>query len=82
MIALGVRVRSAKPGSVIILRDPLGEGLVVKRVSAVRGDDVWLVSDNTQASADSRVWGWVERRAIFARIVVAVGIPGRDRDKQ
>jgi len=55
-----------------VARDPLGGGLTIKRVRHVRRSAVWLLGDNPQRSADSRVWGWVDDDAIVARIVLAL----------
>ena len=72
-LALGIRAYRVRPGQIVVARDPLGPGLTVKRVTYVRHPSlVWLVGDNMRCSADSRTWGWVDRREIVARVVLAV----------
>ena len=63
-----------RPGAVVALADPrrpgglAGEGrtalTLVKRVSEVQGDVVWVQGDNGAESTDSRHWGPVPRGAI------------------
>ena len=48
------------PGRVVLLADPADDGhLVVKRVTGVRADGLWLEGDDPAHSTDSRRWGWV-----------------------
>lgn len=48
------------PGRVVLLADPADDAhLVVKRVTDVRADGLWLEGDDPAHSTDSRRWGWV-----------------------
>ena len=48
------------PGRVVLLADPVDDAhLVVKRVTAVANDGLWLEGDDPARSTDSRRWGWV-----------------------
>jgi nickel-type superoxide dismutase maturation protease len=58
-------------GSVVVFRHPRRDDLwLVKRVSALGGDEMWVESDNPQATmADSRTLGWIPTdRTYRARI--------------
>jgi nickel-type superoxide dismutase maturation protease len=68
-----VRRLRIRPGAVVALAEPRRPGgaagdriplTLVKRVSAVEGDAVWVHGDNAAESTDSRHWGPVPRRAI------------------
>ena len=68
-------------GSIVIVREPVSELLVVKRVAARPGDKVhwlgaptrldvdqaWLVGDDTARSIDSRTYGPVEQHRLVGR---------------
>lgn len=41
----------------------------IKRLEAVRGDQIFVVGDNPRASVDSRQFGWLPRASIRARII-------------
>ncbi|TDC00070.1 S26 family signal peptidase, partial [Micromonospora fluostatini] len=73
-LALGVRAGRISPGDVVVIRDPFGPGLVVKRVDSAqqRGRVLWLVGDNPVGTVDSRAWGWVASSRVRARVVLAV----------
>ena len=49
------------PGRVVLLADPQDDDhLVIKRVLAVDGTQLWLRGDDPTRSTDSRTWGWVD----------------------
>lgn len=61
-----------RPGLAVVASDPADTAhLVVKRVTGVARDRVFLVGDDPDHSTDSRVWGWVPvsavRRLVLAR---------------
>jgi len=66
-----VRSQSARPGDVIVFRDPDAHAtFLLKRVDAITSDgDVVVRGDNPNASRDSRHFGAVPRRLIFGRAV-------------
>jgi len=67
---LVVRAWRARPGDLVVLRDPReGRRILVKRVTSVVGDDVTVHGDNPPASTDSRAFGPVPRRALVGRVL-------------
>ncbi|HXQ58459.1 MAG TPA: S26 family signal peptidase [Acidimicrobiales bacterium] len=71
-------LRSPRVGDIVAVTDPRPGGrLLVKRVAAVRGDEVVVEGDNRLASTDSGTFGPVDRRAIVGRAVYRYGPPGR-----
>jgi len=41
----------------------------IKRIERQQGDLLYLLGDNPSASTDSRDFGWVEGKAIVAKVV-------------
>lgn len=55
---LAVRVRRARAGDLVVVRDPRRpERLLVKRAAVAGPDGVEVLGDNPPASTDSRVFG-------------------------
>jgi len=67
---LVVRSTHPRPGDLVVVRPP-GDArrVLVKRVSAVLGDEVVVRGDNPEASTDSRDFGPVPRQAVVGRVV-------------
>lgn len=65
---LAVRGRRARPGALVVVRDPRAPARVlVKRVAATGPDGIAVVGDNPRASTDSRTFGPVP--AVWGRVV-------------
>ena len=65
---LAVRARSARPGALVMVRDPrLPSRLLVKRVVQAGPDGHTVAGDNPLASTDSRTFGPVG--ALWGRVV-------------
>ena len=56
----------ARPGAVVVVR--LAGRLVVKRVTRVGDDGVWVEGDNAAASDDSRTFGAVAPRDMVGEV--------------
>ncbi|MEO7837033.1 MAG: S26 family signal peptidase [Acidimicrobiales bacterium] len=62
---LVVRTRRARPGQLVVVRDPrVGNRTLVKRVVAREGKVVEVVGDNGAVSTDSAAFGPVPVRAL------------------
>ncbi len=54
-------------GDVVVVEH---EGLEkIKRIADVQGDHIYVLGDNPGASSDSRVFGWLERSLVRAKII-------------
>ena len=61
------RVRTARPGDVVVVRFPGQPGLFVKRAVRPVGGGWWVLGDNRHGSDDSRRYGAAE---IVGRVVL------------
>jgi len=41
----------------------------IKRVTALRGSQLYVLGDNTTASSDSRIFGWIEATDVKAKVI-------------
>lgn len=66
-LVVGRMTNDLKPGDVVIVSH---DGLEkIKRIERQQGDLLYLLGDNPSASTDSRDFGWVEGKAIVAKVV-------------
>lgn len=66
-IVLGWRAKRIRSGDVVIV---MHDGLEkIKRVDRVRGDKLYVLGDNADASTDSRQFGWLPMASVKARVV-------------
>ena len=48
------------------------ERYIIKRISKIKGDKVFVAGDNKKASTDSRDFGWVSRKEIVGKVVLKI----------
>jgi phage repressor protein C with HTH and peptisase S24 domain len=66
-LVIGRQTRELRPGDVVIVSH---DGLEkIKRIEKQQGDLIYLLGDNAPASTDSRNFGWVQAKAIIAKVV-------------
>ena len=56
-------------GDVVLARDPRDSRVIIKRISQIEHDAFFLVGDNEQESTDSRVFGFVSKKHILAKVI-------------
>jgi len=66
---LCVSGRSCHEGDVVVAR--VGGREIIKRLTALRDDKVWLLGDNAACSTDSRGLGWINKSDILGVMTVA-----------
>lgn len=68
-IVLGWRLGRPRVGDVVIARHHRVE--IIKRVSQLQEDRVYLLGDNPLESTDSRQFGWLPLTAVLATVIGA-----------
>ncbi len=66
-LVVGRSTRELKPGDIVIVSH--GGKEKIKRIERQQGDLIYLLGDNSGASTDSRDFGWVQAKAIIAKVV-------------
>jgi nickel-type superoxide dismutase maturation protease len=67
---LVARFGRPRVGDVVALRDPTdARRVMVKRIAAIRRQELYVTGDNPEASIDSRVFGSVPRAALLGKVV-------------
>lgn len=61
------RMRKPRIGDVVIVKHHNLE--LLKRVSKIEDDKVYLLGDNTEESTDSRHYGWLPLSSIMAVVI-------------
>ena len=54
---------------IIALKDPRDGKILIKRITKKSGTKFYVQGDNTSASTDSRVFGWIGKRDIIGKVV-------------
>jgi len=42
---------------------------MIKRVKAIKGEEVFVLGDNEKVSIDSRSFGWINKKDIIGRVI-------------
>lgn len=66
-IVFGTRLRKPKVGDVVIAKHHSVE--IIKRISQLHDNRVYLLGDNPAESTDSRQFGWLPLRAVRAVVI-------------
>jgi nickel-type superoxide dismutase maturation protease len=59
-----------KIDDIIALYDPRDGKILIKRITKKNRTKYFVEGDNKGASTDSRVFGWIEKRAIIGKVVI------------
>jgi phage repressor protein C with HTH and peptisase S24 domain len=61
------RTSKIKKGNLVIAK--VDEREIVKRVSEVKHSKIYVLGDNSNASTDSREFGWLNKSQIIGKII-------------
>ncbi len=64
--------RRFAPGDVVVLRNPEGGSVLIKRIGRIAGGRLFVVGDNSAASRDSRSFGAVKPDSVLGKVVLVV----------
>lgn len=68
IIGISARLVSLKKDDIIICHDPRTKKMIVKRITKIKGNEYFVEGDNKEQSTDSRVFGWLKKKDILAKI--------------
>lgn len=54
---------------IVALYDPRDGKVLIKRITKKRRNEFFVEGDNKKQSTDSRVFGWVEKKAIIGKVL-------------
>ena len=63
------KLTKPKKGDAVVLKHPKTNELILKRVSRINGNKVFVTGDNKEFSKDSRHFGFVDRKYILGRVL-------------
>lgn len=61
--------RQPKIGEAVVVKDPRGNRLLLKRITKKENDLYFVGGDNSRASTDSREFGTIERKDIAGKVI-------------
>ena len=61
--------RRINAGDIVVVQYPKGGIILVKRVSSISGDGVFLQGDNPKESLDSRHFGVISSKNIIGKVI-------------
>lgn len=61
---------SPKTGDVVVLKHPILQIPLLKRILKINKDLIWVEGDNKEASRDSRDFGWIEKKQVLGKVKV------------
>jgi len=61
--------RKPKVGDVVVVKDPRGEKLLLKRIESIKGKEIFVRGDSPQWSTDSRTFGAISGKAIVGKVI-------------
>lgn len=54
---------------IVAVKDPRNQKILIKRVSKISKNKLYVRGDNKKASTDSRSFGWVSKNAIIGKVI-------------
>ena len=61
-----------KVGDIVVLRHPAKKIAIVKRISTISSNSIYVIGDNSAFSEDSRKFGGLSRERIVGKVLLRV----------
>lgn len=58
-----------KVGNIIVLKR---QKYIIKRITAIKKEQVFVIGDNKKESTDSRKFGWIDRKEIVGKVIFKI----------
>lgn len=55
-----------KAGDIVVIKR---ERCIIKRISKIKGEKIFVEGDNKKESTDSRSFGWIDRKNIIGKVI-------------
>ena len=69
IITASVLFSKLKIQDIVICCDPRTQLPLVKRISTIKNNTYFVIGDNKKKSTDSRVFGWLQKKDILAKVI-------------
>lgn len=66
---IAVRFLPSKSGDLVVLKDPRDGRLLLKRITEVRKEVLFVEGDNKKESTDSRHFGWIPKKSVIGTVI-------------
>lgn len=66
---IGITFGKLKNRDVVVCRDPRSRKLILKRIVNIKNKRYFVQGDNKAESTDSRIFGWLDREDILAKVI-------------
>ncbi len=60
--------KEAKANDIVVAK--VDSRLIIKRITKVNGQKVWLEGDNRKESTDSRNFGWINNKQLLGKVIM------------
>lgn len=61
--------RKPKLRDIVVLKR---ETYIIKRIAAIKGNQIFIIGDNKKESKDSREFGWVSKKEIVGKVILKI----------
>ena len=61
-------IKIPKVGDVVILKHPINNELIIKRISDIKNNSYFVTGDNKNSSVDSKDFGFVNKRLVIGKV--------------
>ena len=63
------KLRKAKVGDSVVIKDPRDGRLILKRIESIEGKKYFVRGDNVEWSTDSREFGAISKKSIIGKVI-------------
>lgn len=72
VLAWNAKYVCLRENDIVVLRDPRGERLLLKRIAERKDHRYFVLGDNEKKSTDSRTFGWIEKKDMLGKVILKI----------